>query len=77
LPNPSPALAIPNPEPPEKEETPISDFMLEFEDECFDEHGGTSNYHIMRRPQKPRKSSSMKKFLTLLRKLSLKRLRKS
>jgi len=30
LPNPSPTSAIPNPEPLEKEETPILDFMLEF-----------------------------------------------
>ena len=50
LPNPSPTLAIPNPEPPEKEETPILDFKLEFEDELFDEYGDTSNYHTMRRP---------------------------
>ena len=50
LPNPSPTSAIPNPEPPKKEETPISDFMLEFEDELFDEYGNTSNYHTMRRP---------------------------
>ena len=56
--NPSPTSAIPNPEPPKKEETPILDFMLEFEDELFDEYGNTSNYHNMRRPQKPRKSSS-------------------
>ena len=50
LPDPSPTLAIPNPEPPEKEETPILDFKLEFEDELFDEYGDTSNYHTMRRP---------------------------
>ena len=55
LPDPSPTLAIPNPEPPEKEETLILDFMLEFEDELFDEYGNTSNYHIMWRPQKPSK----------------------
>ena len=55
--NPSPTSAILDPEPPEKEETPISDFMLEFEDELFDEYGNTSNYHTMRRPQKSRKSS--------------------
>jgi len=61
FPNPSPTLAIPNHEPLEKEETPILDFMLEFEDELFDEYGNTSNYH------------PIKKFLTLLRKLSLKR----
>ena len=50
LPNPSPTLAIPNPEPPKKEETPILDFVLEFEDELFAEYGNTSNYHTMRRP---------------------------
>ena len=58
LQNPSPTLAILDPEPPEKEETPILDFMLEFEDELFDEYGDTSNYHTMRRPQKSRKSLS-------------------
>jgi hypothetical protein len=31
--------------------------MLEFEDELFAEYGNTSNYHTMRRPQKPRNSS--------------------
>jgi len=31
--------------------------MLEFEDELFDEYGNTLNYHTIRRPQKPRKSS--------------------
>ena len=56
--NPSQTSAILNPEPPKKEETPISDFMLEFEDELFDKYGDTLNYHTMRRPQKPRKSSS-------------------
>ena len=34
------------------------DFMLEFEDELFNEYGNTLNYHTMRRPQKSRKSSS-------------------
>ena len=58
LPNPLPTSAIPNPEPPEKQETPILDFMLEFEDELFAAYRNTSNYHTMRRPQKPRKSSS-------------------
>jgi len=48
--NPSPTSAIPDPEPPEKEETPISNFMLEFDDEIFDEYVNTSNYHTMRRP---------------------------
>jgi hypothetical protein len=58
LPDPSPASAIPHPEPLEKEETPISDFMLEFENELFTEYGNTLNYHTMRKPQEPRKSSS-------------------
>ena len=48
--DPLPTSAILNPEPLEKEETPILDFMLEFEDELFDEYGNTSNYHTMRRP---------------------------
>jgi hypothetical protein len=59
LPKPSPTSAIPDPEPPEKEETLILDFMLEFEDELFDEYGNTSNYYVMRKPQDPRKSSSI------------------
>jgi len=57
VPNPSLASAIPNPEPPKKEETPILDFMLKFEDKLFDEYRDVLNYHTMRRPQKPRKSS--------------------
>ena len=48
--DPSPTSAILNPEPPKKEETPISDFMLKFDDELFDEYGNTSNYQTMRRP---------------------------
>ena len=39
------------------------DFILEFEDELFDEYGDTSNFHTMRRPQKPRKSSSHEEIL--------------
>jgi hypothetical protein len=50
LPNPSPTLAVPNPRPPEKEETLILDFMLELEDELFAKYGNTSNYHTMKRP---------------------------
>jgi hypothetical protein len=50
LPEPSQPLAIPDPEPPKEEETPISNFMLEFEDELFDEYGNTSNYHMTRKP---------------------------
>ena len=60
LPNPSQTSAVPNPEPPKKEETLILDFMLEFEDELFAEYGNTSNYHTVRKPQKPQKSSSNK-----------------
>jgi hypothetical protein len=48
LPDPLPTSAIPNPEPPKNEKTPILDFMLEFEDKLFDEYGNTSNYHTMR-----------------------------
>jgi hypothetical protein len=57
--DPSQASAIPDPEPLKKEETPISDFMLEFEDELFTEYGNTSSYHTMRKPQKPRKLLSI------------------
>jgi hypothetical protein len=59
LPEPSPTSAIPNSEPPEKEETLILNFMLEFEDELFDEYRNTSNYYVMRKPQEPRKSLSV------------------
>jgi hypothetical protein len=48
--DPSPTLAILDPEPPKKKETPILDFMLKLEDELFTEYGNTSNYHTMRRP---------------------------
>jgi hypothetical protein len=41
------------------EEILILDFMLEFEDELFAEYGNTSNYYVMRKPQEPRKSSSV------------------
>jgi hypothetical protein len=50
LPSTSPTSAILNSEPPEKEETLISDFMLEFEDDLFDEYRNTLNYHTMKRP---------------------------
>jgi len=50
LPNPSQTLAVPNPKPPKKEETPLSDFMLEFKVKLFAEYGNTSNYHTMRKP---------------------------
>jgi hypothetical protein len=58
FPEPSSTSAILDPEPPEKEETPILNFMLEFEDELFDEYENTSNYHMTRKPQEPRKLSS-------------------
>jgi hypothetical protein len=48
---PSPTSTIPDPEPPEKEETPILDFMLKFEDKLFAKYRNTSNYHVMRKPQ--------------------------
>jgi hypothetical protein len=33
--------------------------MLEFKDELFGEYGNTSNYYVIRKPQEPRKSSSI------------------
>jgi hypothetical protein len=50
LPESSPTSAILDLEQLQKEETPISDFMLEVEDELFVEYGNTLNYHIMRKP---------------------------
>jgi hypothetical protein len=47
--DPSPTPTIPDPEPPKNKETPILDFLLEFEDELFDEYGNTLNYHTMRK----------------------------
>jgi hypothetical protein len=57
LPNPPQPSAISIFEPLEKEETPLSDFMLDFEDELFTEYGNTSNYYSVRKPQEPKKSS--------------------
>jgi hypothetical protein len=51
LPNPPQPSAIPISEPPEKEETSLSDFMLDFEDELFTEYGNTSNYYSVRKPR--------------------------
>jgi hypothetical protein len=58
LPEPSSTSTIPDPKPLKKKKTPILDFMLKFKDELFNEYGNTSNYHMMRKPQEPRKSSS-------------------
>jgi len=71
LPSPIQTSAILNPGPPKKEETPILDFMFDFEDDLFAEYGNTLKYHTMRKPQK---SSFCKETLDLLRKLSLKSL---
>jgi hypothetical protein len=60
LPKPSQPLAIPDPKPLEEEETPILDFMLEFEDEIFDEYRNTLNYHMMRKPLESRNPPSIK-----------------
>jgi hypothetical protein len=51
LPEPSHALALAilDPKPPKEEETPISDFMFEFEDEIFDDYGNTSKYHMVKK----------------------------
>jgi hypothetical protein len=35
----------------EEEETPLSDFMLDFEDDLFTEFGNTLNYHVIMKPQ--------------------------
>lgn len=43
-----------------KEETPILDFMLDFEDELFTKYGNTSNYYLVRKPQEHKKSSLQK-----------------
>jgi hypothetical protein len=52
LPEPSQplALAILDPKTLKEEETPILDFMFEFEDELFDDYGNTSKYHMMKNP---------------------------
>jgi hypothetical protein len=52
LPEPSQPLALPilDPEPLKEEETPISDFMLEFDDGLFDDYGYTLKYHMMKKP---------------------------
>jgi hypothetical protein len=49
------------------------DFMLEFEDELFDDYGNTLKYHMMKKPQEYKNPS----FIDLLRKNSLKRQQKS
>jgi hypothetical protein len=53
LPEPSQplALAILDLEPPKEEETLILDFILEFEDELFNDYGNTSKYHMMKKHQ--------------------------
>jgi hypothetical protein len=35
---------------PKKEKTPISNFMLDFEDELFTKYENTSNYYLVRKP---------------------------
>jgi hypothetical protein len=50
LPNPPQPSAIPISETPEKEETLLSDFKLDFEDELFTKYGNTSNYYSVRKP---------------------------
>jgi hypothetical protein len=57
LSNPPQSLAISISEPPKREETPLFDFMLYFEDKLFTEYGNTSNYYSVRKPQEPKKSS--------------------
>jgi hypothetical protein len=42
----------------EEEETPLSDFMLDFEDDLFTKFGNTSNYHVIMKPQESRESKN-------------------
>jgi hypothetical protein len=60
LPNSLQTSAIPIFEPPEKEETLILDFMLDFEDELFIEYGNTSNYYSIRKPRSLKNHHSKK-----------------
>jgi hypothetical protein len=73
LPNPLQTSFIPISEPPKKEETPISDFILDFDDELFIEYRNTSNYYSIRKPQKPKKSSLQKEPLNPFEEAFLKR----
>jgi hypothetical protein len=59
IPNPSQTLAVLIPD---EEETPVLDFIFEFEDEYFTEFGNTLNYHTVRKPQ-GLKSSTPENFL--------------
>jgi hypothetical protein len=58
--NPPQPSAIPISEPPEKEETPLLDFMLDFDDELFTEYENTLNYYSIRKPHELKKSSLYK-----------------
>jgi hypothetical protein len=42
----------------EEVKTPLSDFMLDFEDDLFTEFGNTSNYHVIMKPQESRESKN-------------------
>jgi hypothetical protein len=71
--NPLQTSAIPIFDPLEKEETPISDFILDFEDELFIKYGNTSNYYSVRKPTEPKKSSLQKEPLDPFEETFLKR----
>jgi hypothetical protein len=43
----------------EEEETPLSDFMLNFEDDLFTKFENTSNYHVIMKPHESRKSKNI------------------
>jgi hypothetical protein len=49
----------------EEEETPLSNFMLDFEDDLFTEFRNTSNYHVIMKPQESRESKNAS-FYTLM-----------
>jgi hypothetical protein len=42
----------------EEEKTPLSDFMLDFEDDLFTEFGNTSNYYVIMKPQESKESKN-------------------
>jgi hypothetical protein len=42
----------------EEEETPLSDFMLDFQDDLFTEFRNTSNYHVIMKPQESTESKN-------------------
>jgi hypothetical protein len=61
LPETSQPLAIVKPELPQKEEEEFSlpDFLFDIENDLFTDFGNTSNYHLIKKPQQPRKFATI------------------